>query len=145
MQELVLLFHARSIKGLLPISAVAEVMRRLPVDSVPDAPPFVLGLTIIRGKPVPVVDLGALIGAEGRPSPTRFVLIRLGQRSVALAVEELLGIDKLDSLCVEEMPPLLRQARPETVQGLAALDGQLHLVLKTSRLVPESVFRKATA
>ena len=53
----------------VPIAHVVEVMRALPVEPIPGAPSFVPGLAIIRGAPMPVVDLGLLTGgrsASGR-------------------------------------------------------------------------------
>ena len=51
----------------LPAAQVVETMRPLGTDSVPEMPPFVLGLAIVRGAAVPVVDVGTLLGKVGGP------------------------------------------------------------------------------
>ena len=43
----------------LPLEHVVETMRPLPVEPLGDAPRFILGLSIVRGEPIPVVDVGA--------------------------------------------------------------------------------------
>jgi purine-binding chemotaxis protein CheW len=121
----------------LPVGAVIETMRVLPIEPVAAAPAFVLGLAIIRGEPVPVVDAAQLLGAASSIH-ARFVTLRLGTRRVALAVDGVLGVHRLaaDALA---LPPLLGEAAAEIVAAIGTHDEQLLLVLRTSRLVSESV------
>src|SRR5579864_4751234 len=57
----------------LALSNVAEIMRPLPIAPLAGAPEIVRGLSVIRGAPVPVVDLGRLLGSEAQSPSTRFV------------------------------------------------------------------------
>jgi purine-binding chemotaxis protein CheW len=120
----------------IPLRDVGETMRALPVSPVAGAPPFVRGLTILRGEGVPVLDAGVLLG--GQPcTAERFVSLRAGGRWAALAVDEVKGIRALGGL--GELPPLLRES-PSSAQQLGILDAQLLLLLQAARLVPESVW-----
>ncbi len=124
----------------LPVCHVIETMRPLPVEPLANAPAFVRGVSIIRGAPVPVVDLGALLNTPGsRPSP-RFVTVRAGERRVALAVDGILGLRDLASLALDDMPPLLREASRETIESLGSLDSEFLLVLKAGGVVPPEVW-----
>lgn len=125
----------------IPIPHVVETMRPLPVDFIGGAPPFLLGLTVVRGLPVPVVDLQAVVGTGGTEAISRFVALRLGGRSVVLAVTAVIGLRELDGIRVEDMPPLLREARADVVEAIGVLDAQLLLVLRASRILPEEVWR----
>ena len=119
---------------------VIEVMRALPIASVAGAPPFVLGLSVVRGAPIPVVDLGALIGAE-RSAPTRFVALRLGDRRAALAVEAVLGVRDLDVATFGGLPPLLKDSDADIVDAIGMLDERLLFLLDAGRIVPDQVWR----
>jgi purine-binding chemotaxis protein CheW len=119
----------------LPLGQVVETMRLLPVEPVADAPPGVIGLSIIRGVAVPVVDLAVLLG--GSEPPTRVILLRVGERLVALAVAELVGVRRLDADLLAATPPLLQLARAELIESIGVLDAQLVLVLRAARLLPE--------
>lgn len=123
----------------LPLDHVVETMRPLPVEAMADAPGFVLGLSIIRGAPVPVVDGAALVGA-GTSQPTRFVTVTTNDRQVALAVDAVLGVRALPADSLLDLPPLLRDADPDVVSAIGVLDAELLLVLRRGRLVPESVW-----
>ena len=48
----------------LPLVHVLEVMRPLPLEKVEPAPAFLLGLAVIRGEPLPVVDVAALLPGD---------------------------------------------------------------------------------
>ncbi len=124
----------------LPLSEVIETMRPRPVETIAGMPPFVCGLSIVRGAPVPVVDLGAVIGASPTPSPTRFVTLRLGPRRVALAVGRVVGVRDLDEERLGEMPPLLRDASENLLRAVGTVDAQLLLVLRAGRKVAQDVW-----
>ena len=120
----------------IPLGHVIETMRPLPIEPLADMPPFVLGAAIVRGAPVPVVSVSALVGAERRP-PARFVTIRVEARSVALAVDAVEGVVTLDTQTLGAMPPLLQHAAQDVIEAIAPLDDRLLLVLRAARIIPE--------
>jgi purine-binding chemotaxis protein CheW len=133
--------------GALALADVRETMRPLPIEPLMGTPPFVLGLAIIRGIPTPVVDAGRLIGPPPMPptpivlpSPARFVSLKLGERTAALAVDAVLDIRSLPAETLSDIPPLLLGADAQLVSVIGALDAKLLLVLETARLVPDSVW-----
>jgi purine-binding chemotaxis protein CheW len=117
----------------IPVGHVGETMRPLPIEPFAGAPPFVLGASIIRGVPTPVVDAARLLGSAAAEPATRFVTIRAGERPVALAVHEILGVDALPAS--HELPPLLGDASADTVATLGTLDSKLLVVLSSARIV----------
>ena len=119
----------------LPIGDLVETMRPLPIEPLAGAPRFVRGVSIIRGEPVPVIDGGMLLAGEPLASPGRLVTLRIGARSVALAVDEVIGVRTMSA--ATELPPLLQRAGADVVTAIGALDAELLVVLRTARLVPE--------
>lgn len=144
--DLMLLVRSRSRICALPLAHISETLRCLPVQPVPNGPPFVRGISILRGEPVPVVDLGLLLGLSGEPELRRLVALRVAGRSVAIAVEEVLKVVAGEAMARHELPPLLRGASEGTVRSIAVLDNQFLTVLEAGRLVPDEVWsRLATA
>lgn len=139
-EGLALLCLARQRLCALPLDALVETMRPLPVTPLAGAPAFVCGVARIRGAPVPVVDVGALLGAPEPPQATRFVTLRVGERRVALALEAVLGFRELASESLTALPPLLRHVSEDVVSALTTLDAELLLVLEATRLVPQSLW-----
>jgi purine-binding chemotaxis protein CheW len=125
----------------IPLAGVQETMRPLPVDPLPGLPDFVSGIAQIRGAVVPVVALGELLGLPDTPV-SRYVTVSVSTddtdgRTLALAVEEVIGVRHLDDGAPLERPPLLDQVEPELVAGIATLDRELLLVLGELRLLSD--------
>jgi purine-binding chemotaxis protein CheW len=123
----------------LPLSGVAEVMRALPIECIKQAPECVLGLSLIRGQSLPVVDAAALLGEEHSRN-AYFVTIRAGERHVALAVDAVLGVRAISVNALQQVPPLFAGAPDQRFDALGVLDAELFILLQTARLVPESLW-----
>jgi len=123
----------------IPIEHVIEIMRVLPIEAISGAPRYVRGLCIIRGAPVPVVDIGLLIGGEATPFE-RLVTIRTGARTIALAVESVSGIRNVGADAFDRLPPLLENAANETIDAIGTRAAELLFFLRTARRVPEDLF-----
>lgn len=134
-----LLFRVRNRLCALPIAHVLETMRPLPIEPVAATPDFVLGVTLIRGVPTPVVDAGALIGATEPADFKRYVTLRSGEGSVALAVEDVLGVRELPPASLKRLPPLLREASVEILSALGALDSELLTMLQVARTLTDKI------
>jgi purine-binding chemotaxis protein CheW len=123
----------------LDLDCVVETMRPLPLQAFTDVPRFVLGISVIRGAVVPVLDVGSVLGVPGA-RPARFVTIRLDERRVALAVDAVLGIRRLDLAGLHDVPPLLAALDQAALSAIGTLDSGLVLVLGQARLVPDRVW-----
>ncbi|HKO53721.1 MAG TPA: chemotaxis protein CheW [Polyangiaceae bacterium] len=122
----------------LPLEHVSETMRPLSVEFLSGTASFVAGVSIIRGGPVPVVDLARLLGSATDEVRARLVVVRVGERHVALSVGRVIGVRALESSRLGELPPLLGGASAEVITALGSLDARLLLLLETSRMLPDS-------
>lgn len=136
--ESVLLVRAGARVCALPIAAVVETMRPLPVASLSGVPSWVAGVARVRGEPVPVVHLGVLLGDPAPTAPERLVTVRAGGRIAALAVDGVFGVAALDRAEATRLP-LVADACAGALEALGARDEDLVLVLRAARLVPEDV------
>lgn len=122
----------------LPLEAVVETMRPLPIRPLPGAPDYVSGLAIVRGTPLPVVEMQRLFGSE--PGPVeRFVVVRVGTRSAALAFSSVAGVRRLSPEVLSRLPPLVDRSSP-AITSLGMQDGELMLMLDAGHVVPDDVF-----
>jgi purine-binding chemotaxis protein CheW len=138
--------------GAVAVKDVRETMRPLPIEPLTGSPVFVLGVAIVRGSAVPVIDAGLLLdpsalasAAAITSSAARSVSLALGERTAVLAVDAVLGVRPLMVGPLEQIPPLLREVGDELVSVIGVLDTQLLLVLEAARLVPDSVWSEIEA
>lgn len=124
----------------IPLASVVECMRPLPTEALKGAPSFLLGISVIRGLPVPVVNLGRVLGTGNETQVNRYVLLKLNERRVALAVESVIGVQRMDS-ALQNLPPLLQEAAFEQVTAIGIRDEQLLFVLQMARVIPDEVWQ----
>ena len=136
-----LVAHAGSQAFALPVASVIEVMRPLPARPLPDSPCWLSGLATIRGQPVPVIEVAALLGGQRLPA-TRFITVRAASRTVALACTAVEGVRFLRT---DGLPPLARAAAADCIASVARADGELYAVLETARLLVGAALAEPTA
>lgn len=125
----------------IPASEVVETMRPLPTESIPAVPAFVRGVSVIRGVPIPVLDLATLLQVSDRPGTSgRFVTVKVGERRAALAVDGVVGLRILDPTQMIELPPVLRSSEAHIIDAIGTSDAQLLVLLRSMRIVPEEVW-----
>lgn len=82
----------------LPLAAVACVAPERPCIELPGAPPTLRGITAVAGAIVSVLDLAACLGlARTGDEGGHVVRLRAQEPPVALAVDRVLGIARIDA------------------------------------------------
>lgn len=126
----------------LPLSHVIETMRALERTSLAGAPPFVLGMALVRGAPTLVVSASALLGggegatARGAIPSRRWIALRTSTGAAAvLEVDEVVGVRELPAAELGEVPALLCDAH--AVSTIGALDRELFVVLGGAKQLSE--------
>jgi purine-binding chemotaxis protein CheW len=119
-------------------------MRELPIAPLVGVPQYVRGVSVIRGIPTPVVDLGAFLGTP-QHGGGRFVNIRVGERRVALSVDAVLGVRTINMSAMPEIPPLLHGASREIIESMDMLDAEFLTILKSGWELPDEVWRALAA
>lgn len=99
----------------------------------PLAPPWLAGVLAIRGGIAPLVDLASWLG-WGQVNPTRAALLRAANQSLALVIEEVVGLELLPELPNQESwaeASLERQGQALPVLGLDRLLAHLERDART--------------
>ena len=135
-----LIFEAGAGVYAIPIEHVAETLRPLTIEPLAGTPDFVLGVSILRGVPVPVVDVSRLVTGIDQSVGQRLVTIKLGARRAALLVSSVIGVRRLSSDTLAGLPALLRAAADRAVAAISFLDADLLVVLNATRIVPDEVW-----
>lgn len=138
-----LVFRAGPLLCALTLDEVVEIMRPLATRPLAGTPAFVSGVTIMRGVPTPVVDVGCLLAGDRHP-PERFVAVRTERGPVAFATGAVLGVRAaVADGTASRHPSLLGGAVGTLVAGVGTLGGEPLLVLQSMRVVPDDVWAAA--
>ena len=135
-----LVFRADTHLAAIGLEHVTEVLRPLPVEELAGVPPYVRGICVLRGRPVPVVDIGLLLGGERTASEdraARFVGVRTGPQTAVLAVDTVVGIRDVP---MERLHDLSSVTGSAACTAVGAIGREPLLLLETGRVIPDSVW-----
>ena len=135
----------------IPIMEVQEIIRVPEITSVPNAPSGVIGITSLRSRIVPVMDLRTKFGlrtlqaetaGETRRDDERCLVVRIGPKSMALRVDAVNQVLQAPKSSVEQTPAIVAGggAGREQIRGIAKLDEgkRLIMLLDVEHLVNQS-------
>lgn len=102
----------------LPVKDVREVLKMRTLTLVPNAPPYILGVTSLRGMVLPVIDLCTRIGLLPgvRDEKSRIIVVNSEDEDVGLIVDRVTGVLKI-------MPDATKPTPENIGQGAAFLSG----------------------
>lgn len=107
------------------------------VTPVPNAPPFVEGVTSVRGRVIPVISLRAKFGFERATLGlrSRLVVVRADGRSVGLLVDGAREFASIPEASIQPPPDGLADLSTRYLRGMAHLGERLVLVLDIQELI----------
>ncbi len=140
------------------VMRVREIVHPRPITPVPRAPPFVEGVVRLRSELIPVLDVRKRLGVPAQPygRRTRFLVVNVARRRVALVVDEVCEVLRLPRREIRAAPPLEGEGAPRfflgacggegaPVVGRRGGPGRLRLLLDVKALLDPSVPCKADA
>jgi chemotaxis signal transduction protein len=108
---------------------VREVVSKDRIARVPAMPAHILGVALVHGRLIPVVDIAAMLGAADSAAPdnARLLVLEGGDAEVSVVADEACGVINLP------LPP--HAANAELVRGEVGWNEQLVCVLDGPALV----------
>lgn len=91
----VLEFRAGGQLFALPVTALAEVLPMRPIAQLSQLPPWLAGLTQLRGELVAVLDLAQWFQVPGASAPRALILLEVEGRQLAVFADEVVGLRDL--------------------------------------------------
>ncbi|MCX5820063.1 MAG: chemotaxis protein CheW [Deltaproteobacteria bacterium] len=123
------------------ILKVKEIIRIMPITTVPRTPDYVKGVINLRGKVIPVVDLRRKFGMEGMEQTDQSCIIVVeiaGQQGPVLigvvvdSVSEVLNIKGGD---IEDSPTFGARLETDYILGMAKMGGGVKILLDIDKVL----------
>ena len=92
----------------IDLMRVREIIQPLPITPVPRAPEYVEGVINLRGQIIPLVDVRKRFGIGDQPASrqTRFLIVNLAGRVLALVVDAVLEVMRIPRSVIRPTPAL---------------------------------------
>ncbi len=120
----------------IPIGRVREVLRVGDITRVPEAPPHIRGVTSVRGRILPIVELRTRLGLPGLGEPgtrARIVVVEAHGRVLGLLVDAVNQVVHVPADSVLAPPGEVLSAQTDYVTGIGRLDTRLIILLDLDR------------
>lgn len=121
------------------ISAVDSIITMQPITYVPRAPAFVEGVTNLRGKVLPVIDLRKRFGLPVHEATreTRIVVTELNSSRVGMIVDAVSEVLRIPEEAVEPPSPIVTTVDSTFLTGIAKVDERLIILLDLEKVLSD--------
>lgn len=119
----------------ISVTEVVSIEKAREITSVPEASAYLLGVIDLRGRIVPIIDLGNILGGSGREKTesTRYIVVQLGDQMIGFAVDEATDIIDVPSTVIQK--PTIFQSK--FIYGIARLDQRMIVLLDIPNIIEE--------
>ena len=120
------------------VEQVREVLKMRDITPVPHTPEHVLGVTSIRGRVLPVIDLCKRLGLVPgeRDEKSRIVVITVEDEDMGILVDRMTGVVRFPPDAIRPAPDTIEQgAGAEFLRGIARKDDKLYILLDVDKAV----------
>jgi purine-binding chemotaxis protein CheW len=121
----------------LDIATVHEIIRMQPVTKVPKAPVYVEGVINLRGKVIPVIDIGKRFGFEKAQENknNRIVVVYLQDTTMGIVVDAVTEVIRIPNDAVEPVSDIVTTGNSEYLQGIAKMQDKMVILLALEKLL----------
>ena len=123
------------------ILRIKEIMEHMEVTSIPMMPDFLCGVTNLRGKVVPVIDLGKRLGLDAVAIGRRTcivimeVMIHETSMDVGIMVDAVNQVADISSDQIEAAPTFGGNISTEFIEGMGKVGDEFVVLLNIDRLL----------
>lgn len=125
----------------VPVEQVREILDYAPPFAIPESPAYVLGLTDVRGRATPTIDLRRKLGlAPAQVTPhTRVLVVDIplpqGPLSVGLVADRVIEVAAFAADDIEPAPEIGVRWRSQYIAGVVRRDAGFVVLFELSRLM----------
>ncbi|MEO8539351.1 MAG: chemotaxis protein CheW [bacterium] len=139
-EEHVVIFRLADEFYALDIQTVQEIVRMQTITSIPGSDVWVEGITNLRGRVVPVIDLRKRCGVDaGEYTPeTRIVVVSSATGMVGLIVDAVSEVMRIPGDQVEQPSAIVSVPENTYLRGIAKLEDRLVSLMDLEGVLPAS-------
>ena len=123
------------------ILKIKEIIRMMPITSVPQTPEFVKGVINLRGKVIPVIDLRLRFGMGKIDYTERTCIIvveievQAGTVMIGIVVDSVSEVLNIKSDDIEDTPIFGTKLNTGYILGMAKMEGGVKILLDIDRVL----------
>lgn len=120
----------------IPILKVQEIIKLPQVTKMPQSPHYIEGITNLRGRIIPIVNLKKLVRLNGEDSVgEKVIVVTSGRVTFGVLVDGITGVVDIEDSEIEPTENIMK-TNIEQVSGVAKVNDRLITILDAKRLIP---------
>jgi purine-binding chemotaxis protein CheW len=130
------------------IEQIQEIVILDQVTKTPQVPPFVEGVSNLRGSIIPIINLRKLFEMEPRPvdAETRTIVVNVGTRTMGCTVDNVSQVMRIAQENIHAAPETITSDGAAYISGFARVNNKLVILLDIDKLLdPRNLSQLNTA
>jgi len=121
----------------LEILKVHEIIKMMPITSVPRTPEFIRGVINLRGKIIPVVDLRLKLEMESKEETdeTCTIVVQAGDLQIGTIVDKVSEVLDIMNGDIDDAPSFGGNVRSDYILGIGKSEGRVKLLLDIDKVL----------
>ncbi|RDW15639.1 chemotaxis protein CheW [Oceanobacillus chungangensis] len=119
------------------VSQVISIERLQEITEVPRTSEFIKGVTYIREKTTPVIDLKErlLMDEAKSTDDTRILVVNINSMQIGLIVDAATEVKDIDQSVIDPAPELIGGVKETFIKGVARLESGLLILLELESII----------
>ena len=119
----------------IPILKVQEIINMPAVTRLPQSSGYLDGVTNLRGRVIPVINLKKMIGIKCDIAGAKVIVISSGKMTFGVVVDTITGVISIEQERIEPSAAFMN-VEGDKIEGVARLEDRLVVLLDTRKLIP---------
>ncbi|EGW37777.1 chemotaxis protein CheW [Desulfosporosinus sp. OT] len=123
----------------------AQEIIRIPkrITKMPDMPSYIEGVTDLRGRVIPIIDLKIKFGFEQteRSVDSRLLILDLENSLLGIIVDDVSEVIKIEEQAIERLSGEISGLNSNRIQGIARINERLILLLNGLKMKSELLMK----
>lgn len=146
MQDKYLMFILDNQEFAIPIRHVVDIINVQPVTQVPNTPPYVKGITNLRGKVIPIVDVLTRFGKQHQEYNDRtcIIVVEYHGDSVGMIIDRVSEVINMREDAISPPPSFSDSTEAKFIQGVGRTEEGVRLILDFLAVLEDSAYMPST-
>ncbi|HNX58649.1 MAG TPA: chemotaxis protein CheW [Spirochaetota bacterium] len=122
----------------IEILKVQEILKLPKITTLPKSADYILGIIDLRGKVIPIIDLGRKFAIDDQREAVtknlRAIVVNINNKKVGLAIDAVSHVIKVENKDIEPAPPIVKGISGRYIVGIAKVDKGFVIILDINQI-----------